>query len=60
MTVKALEIAIQQFFSGSYRWTDEHTQKIVDDFKDWINVEKGNSLPSLYLFFFSYSIDKFI
>lgn len=31
---------------GSYRWTEENTKAIIKDFKEWINVEKGNSLPS--------------
>lgn len=34
-------------FLGSFRWTEANTQQIQQDFQDWINVERGNSLPSV-------------
>lgn len=30
----------------SFRWTEANTKAVITDFKEWVNTEKGNSLPS--------------
>ncbi|XP_065926621.1 uncharacterized protein [Magallana gigas] len=30
----------------SFRWTEANTKAVITDFKEWVNTEKGSSLPS--------------
>ncbi|XP_065932664.1 uncharacterized protein [Magallana gigas] len=43
----------------SFRWTEANTKAVITDFKEWVNTEKGNSLPSSYFFSFHASVKKF-
>lgn len=51
--------AFEFIFSDSFRWTEANTKAVITDFKEWVNTEKGNSLPSSYFFSFHASVKKF-